>query len=124
MVVKTEYEEIEPYRTKDGSMIRELMHPNLYGCGAMSLAESVISPGRRIELHKHHESEEIYHIIEGAGLMTLGGETFPVAVGDTILIPKGAEHQMTNTSKAALKLLCCCSPAYSHDDTELLVERQ
>jgi hypothetical protein len=27
MIVKTAYREILPYRTKDGSLIRELMHP-------------------------------------------------------------------------------------------------
>jgi mannose-6-phosphate isomerase-like protein (cupin superfamily) len=52
--------------------------------------------------------------------MTLGDETFDVKVGDTVCIPPGTPHQLNNTGDIALKLLCCCSPAYSDDDTELL----
>ena len=31
----------------------------------------------------------------------------------------GAEHKLFNTGDEPLVLLCCCSPAYSHDDTVL-----
>jgi len=35
------------------------------------------------------------------------------------VIPPGAVHKLTNTGAGALKLLCCCAPAYSDDDTVL-----
>ncbi len=38
-----------------------------------------------------------------------------VKVGDAILIPPGAWHQITATE--SLKFLCCCAPPYSHEDT-------
>ena len=53
---------------------------------------------------------------------TLGGERFSVAAGDTVCIAPGTPHCIANTGDAPLKILCACSPAYSHADTELLRE--
>lgn len=118
--MKTEYSKIRPYTTKDGSVIRELMHPDIHGNRNQSLAEATIPPGSVTFLHRHHNSEEIYHITQGNGVMTLGDKKFDVTVGDTICIPPGTPHKVQNTGKTPLKLLCCCAPPYSHDDTELL----
>jgi mannose-6-phosphate isomerase-like protein (cupin superfamily) len=120
MVIKTSYHDIEPYRTKDGSLIRELMHPAVHGSRGASLAEAVVNPGRETLLHRHHGTQEIYHITEGSGHMTLGAETFSVQTGDTVFIPSGMAHGIRNTSRVRLKILCCCLPPYSHDDTEVM----
>lgn len=117
---KSRYASVQPFTTKDGSIIRELMHPSVHGNANQSLAEAVVPVGTTTQLHKHQRSEEIYHITAGTGLMTLGKETSPVGVGETICIPPGTPHRIENTGKGELKILCCCSPPYSHDDTELL----
>jgi mannose-6-phosphate isomerase-like protein (cupin superfamily) len=114
------YDEVSPYVTKDGSQIRELMHPAVHGGANQSLAEATVAPGARTTLHRHRHTEEIYHITTGSGLMTLGEESFPVAAGDTVLIAPGTPHCIRNTAAEPLRLLCCCAPAYSHEDTELL----
>ena len=118
--MKTSCETITPYVTKDGSEIRELMHPALHGNCAQSFAEATIAPGAKTRLHRHHKTEEIYHVTAGAGMMTLGNDCFAVGAGDTICILPGRAHGVENTGDTALKILCACSPAYSHDDTELL----
>ncbi len=120
--MKTAYSSAEPYVTKDGSTIRELLHPNLHGDGAQSLAEARIAPGSATLPHRHRQSEELYHITAGEGVMTLGEERFPVRVGDTVRIPPGTPHRAKNTGTDELVILCCCVPAYSHEDTELLEE--
>lgn len=116
----THYRDIEPYRTRDGSDIRELMHPAVHGNAKQSLAEATIPPGTSTHLHRHAVTEEIYHVAAGVGLMHLGDEKFPIHPGDTICIPPGTAHAVRNTGDEPLRLLCCCTPAYSHDDTELL----
>ena len=40
--------------------------------------------------------------------------------GDAILIPAGAVHTLRNTGATDLKILCCCAPPYSHEDTFLV----
>jgi mannose-6-phosphate isomerase-like protein (cupin superfamily) len=118
--MKTQYSAVPAFVTKDGSEIRELMHPSSHGNHAQSLAEAVVAPGAITRLHRHHQSEELYHIIAGRGRMTLGDVLFYVKPGDTICIPPGTPHCIENISVEALRLLCCCAPAYAHDDTELL----
>lgn len=120
MQLKTEYEKIDPYITKDGSIIRELMHPAVHGNSGQSLAEATVPAGGQTMLHKHAVAEEIYHIAEGCGIMTLGGQEFEVRTGDTVCILPGTPHRIMNTGEKELKILCCCAPAYSHDDTELM----
>jgi len=122
MAIKTEYHKIRPYTTKDDSLIRELMHPEKHGNSSLSLAEATIPAGSTTILHRHPSSHEIYHISVGSGLMTIETEKFNVKVGDTIYIPPGMPHQIQNTGKKPLKLLCCCYPPYSHADTELLTD--
>ena len=119
MTLKTRYQEIHPYRTKDGSIIRELFHPNIHGNKLQSLAEATVPVGVETLLHKHHKSEELYHIIEGEGSMVLGDEKINVIPGDTVCILPGVAHKIQNTGEVTLKILCCCSPPYSHDDTAL-----
>lgn len=120
MQLLTKYKEVESYITKDGSIIRELMHPSVHGNSNQSLAEATVPAGGKTLLHKHHLTEEIYHIIEGSGIMTLGSEEFEVKKGDTVCISPGTSHRIQNTGCTLLKILCCCAPAYSHEDTELL----
>jgi mannose-6-phosphate isomerase-like protein (cupin superfamily) len=118
--MKTSYGEVAAYVTKDGSVIRELMHPAVHGNRKQSLAEAVVESAARTALHQHALTEEIYHITAGSGLMTLGDARFAVAAGDTVCIVPGTPHCIENTGAEPLKILCACSPAYSHDDTELL----
>src|SRR5690349_25148605 len=94
--MRTRYTDVSAYQTKDGSEIRELMHPDHHGNRKQSLAEAIVHPGQETLLHKHVRTEEIYHITAGRGLMTLGEERFEVKVGDTVLIPPGTEHCIRN----------------------------
>jgi len=120
MQLITEYKEIEPYITKDGSIIRELMHPAVHGNSNQSLAEATVPAGGKTLLHKHRLTEEIYRITEGCGIMTLGSDQLEVKTGDSICILPGTPHRIQNTGNTPLKILCCCAPAYSHEDTELM----
>ncbi len=52
--------------------------------------------------------------------MILGDQKFPVAPGDTVCIPSGPTHAIHNPDSDMLLILCCCAPAYWHDDTELV----
>lgn len=118
--MKTRHSDIPPYVTKDGSVVRELMHPSVHGGRAQSLAEATVAAGRHTALHRHAITEELYHVTAGRGWMVLGDERFIVGPGDTVLIPPGTAHCLESTGPGDLVVLCCCSPAYAHEDTELL----
>ena len=110
---------VDAFTTKDGSEIRELLAHRNSCIRRQSLAEARLPPGTATTPHHHPRTEEIYYILEGQGDMRIGLETRPVNVGDAIGIPPGHVHQIRNTGDVILKFLCCCAPAYEHDDTVL-----
>ena len=110
----------EPFVTKDGSEIRELAGVPTGNSKHQSLAEATVPPGGETEEHYHRASEEIYLFTCGSGRLRLGDEESEVSVGDTVVIPPGTPHKLWNTGHEPLRLLCCCSPPYSHEDTYLI----
>ncbi len=109
--------EQKPFTTKDGSTIRSILDCANAPVANQSLAEATLPPNAATERHYHRLSEEFYFILEGNGTMEIDGESKPVTIGDAILIPPGAWHQITADAQSPLKLLCCCAPPYSHEDT-------
>lgn len=107
----------EAFITKDGSEIRELLAHRNSCIREQSLAEARLSPGAKTAAHFHRLTEEIYYIVQGTGTMTIDGEKREVGPGDAIAIPPGAVHQILNSGSETLAFLCCCAPAYEHDDT-------
>ena len=105
-----------PFTTKYGSTIRSILDAANAPVQNQSLAEAAIPAGGATQRHYHKVSEEFYFILEGTGTMEIDGETQTVQPGDGILIPPGAWHQISAPTEA-LRLLCCCAPPYSHEDT-------
>ena len=111
---------VPAFVTADGSEIRELLAYRNSAIRRQSLAEARLAPGQATTPHYHPRTEEIYYILEGAGLMQFGSELRDVIPGDAIAIPSGMAHQITNTGTGILRFLCCCAPGYEHSDTVLL----
>ncbi|MFM8281996.1 MAG: cupin domain-containing protein [Planctomycetaceae bacterium] len=111
--------EATPFTTADGSTIRELLSHRDPAIRNQSLAEARLGPGQATTPHHHAVAEEIYYILSGEALMTLGNERRPVAPGDAIAIPPGVRHTILNTGAGELVFLCTCAPGYEHADTFL-----
>jgi len=109
-----------PFITKDGSEIRSILDRTNSTAANQSLAETTLPAGAETEEHYHPQTEEIYYVLRGRGLMTLEGEKREVRPGDGILIPPGTSHRIRNIEGEPLVFLCCCSPPYSHQDTILV----
>lgn len=120
MILKTQLKDLDAYRTKDGSIIIEMMHPSRHGNRNQSLAQALVASGTCTRLRAHAQAEELYFVEAGQGIMTLGSERFEISVGDTIQIQPGEPHCLENIGEEDLVILCCSSPPYSDDDTELL----
>jgi mannose-6-phosphate isomerase-like protein (cupin superfamily) len=110
--------ELNPFITADGSQIREIVGPSWTDARNQSLAEATINSGEETLEHYHPSSEELYYFVAGTGRMRLGDtDESEVVAGDCVVIPPGTPHKLWNTGTDPLVLLCCCSPAYSDDDT-------
>ncbi|MDQ6821881.1 MAG: cupin domain-containing protein [Actinomycetota bacterium] len=113
-------EQREAFITADGSSIRELAGIPSANATNQSLAEAVVAPGATTVAHLHRRSEEIYLFTGGSGRMRLGDDESSVRAGDCVVIPPGVAHKLWADEQEPLTLLCCCAPAYSHEDTVLL----
>ncbi|ESR27006.1 cupin domain-containing protein [Lutibaculum baratangense] len=74
------------------------------GTGAMSMGLAEIPPGRKLPLH-HHEPPEIYHALEGEGLVEIDGTAHALEPGVSVFIPGNASHVTRNTGGGPLRFL-------------------
>ena len=110
-------EEAEAFTTADGSTIRELLGSPTAPVRNQSLAEATLEPGQATERHYHAEAEEIYYVVEGAGEMELDGDRRQVRRRRRGADPARRLAPDPRSPAPRLRFLCCCAPAYRHEDT-------
>ena len=54
--------------------------------------------------------EQVYHVLEGEGLMEIAGQHHVVRKHDYIFLPPGVEHAISNTGLVDLVFLVITSP--------------
>ncbi|HIG82943.1 MAG TPA: cupin domain-containing protein [Verrucomicrobia bacterium] len=106
-----------PFTTKDGSTILSILDQSNAPVRNQSLAEARLPAKKSTQRHYHKASEEFYFLLEGQAEMEIDGITKEISSGDAVLIPAGSWHQITASGDGPIRLLCCCSPPYSHEDT-------
>ncbi|MFC1910859.1 cupin domain-containing protein [Chloroflexota bacterium] len=110
----------KPFITKDTAEIREILSPGNSSIHNQSLAEATVAPGKTTEEHYHAQVEEIYYILQGKGKINIKGKIREVTAGDGIAIAPGMRHSIENIGTTDMVFLCCCSLAYTHEDTVLI----
>jgi len=103
-------------RTPHNSEIRPLIDRTTSPITQCSLAEEMLPPGCAVTPHHHRDLEEIYYIVSGAGLMTVGENSREVGAGDAVYIPRGHRHSLKNTGTEPIKLILVCGPAFFYED--------
>jgi mannose-6-phosphate isomerase-like protein (cupin superfamily) len=63
-------------------------------------------------LHYHKRTTEIYHVLEGSGVVELDGESVPVKPGSSILIKPGCRHRAVGK----LRIINVVIPAFDPAD--------
>jgi mannose-6-phosphate isomerase-like protein (cupin superfamily) len=114
------YNRVKPFMTKDTSEIREILAPGNSSIRNQSLAEAKLAPRKATEEHYHIRTEEIYYILRGKGRILIESESRDINAGDGIAILPGKKHKIENSGTRDMVFLCCCAPAYSHEDTILI----
>ena len=122
MIEISRIETAEGFVTDDGSTIHELAGRVSSPTVNQSLAQATLEVGGETTEHFHIEAEEIYYLTAGTGRLRLGEAESAVSAGDCIVIAPGTPHKLWNTGDVPLMLLCCCAPAYRHEDTVLVGE--
>jgi quercetin dioxygenase-like cupin family protein len=68
-----------------------------------------IEPGGHTPLHTHNWEHEMF-IHQGAGEIYCRGEWNPVQSGHVAFVPGSEEHQIRNSGKELLKVICLVPP--------------
>ncbi len=63
----------------------------------LTVGRCIIEPGRQNPPHRHPDSDEVLHVLQGVIDHRVDDETFPMTAGDTISIPRGSVHNARNT---------------------------
>jgi mannose-6-phosphate isomerase-like protein (cupin superfamily) len=98
-----------------GALSKPLVMPETAGSKHLDYRISMYQPMARVALHKHAVQEQIYHVLEGEGLMQIGGKPHVVRKHDVIFLPPGIEHDIENTGLIDLVFLVITSPV--NDET-------
>jgi mannose-6-phosphate isomerase-like protein (cupin superfamily) len=102
----------EPFVAADLSEIRLLVDRVNTGIGSVSLAHATVAPGAETIWHRLEDTDEIYFVLSGRGLVSVGDESRQVEPGDTVWIPADIPQKIRNLGPAPLEFLCACGPAY------------
>ncbi len=67
----------------------------------------VLEPGEAPPLHVHHDTEQIFYVMEGTGTLHIGEArtSYPVKPGDVVRIPPHTLHSIQCTGSHTLRYL-------------------
>ena len=93
-----------------GALSKPLVMPETAGARHVDYRISMYQPMAYVERHSHAVQEQVYHVLEGEGLMEIAGQKQVVRRHDVIFLPPGIEHAISNTGLVDLVFLVITSP--------------
>ena len=98
----------------DNSNFRHVLYTGKYS----QLVLMNLKPGEEIGEEVHKKVDQFFRFEKGEGVVSIDGVEHKVADGDAVIVPAGAKHNVTNTSKTKeLKLYTIYSPPEHQDGT-------
>jgi len=94
-----------------GALSKPLVLPETAGTRHVDYRISMYQPMAHVKRHKHKVQEQIYHVLDGEGMMELGNTKQVVRRHDVIFVPPGIEHSIANTGLVDLVFLVITAPA-------------
>jgi mannose-6-phosphate isomerase-like protein (cupin superfamily) len=67
--------------------------------------------GPRGRMHRHSQSDNVYLVRRGEGVLVCGGETHTIRADQVIYIPAGMPHSLSNLSDGVFEILEIYAPA-------------
>ena len=93
-----------------GALSKPLVMPETAGSRHLDYRISMYQPMAYVELHTHKVQEQIYHVLDGEGLMDIDGKKHVVRKHDVIYLPPGISHAIQNSGLTDLVFLVITSP--------------
>ena len=93
-----------------GALSKPLVMPETMHSKHLDYRISMYQPMAYVEKHSHKVQEQVYHVLEGEGLMEVGDKTHVVRKHDVIYLPPGVSHSINNTGVVDLVFIVATSP--------------
>lgn len=93
-----------------GALSKALVHPDTLGTAHIDYRISTYQPMARAKVHEHQTQEQVYHVLEGEGLMEIDGKKTLVRKNDVIFIPPKVSHAIENSGIGDLTFIVVTSP--------------
>ncbi len=81
------------------------------GCASVTQFIGLVPPGRAPD--HFHTYDEVIYILDGEGMLEIGGEQAPLRAGSCVHLPARLVHCLANTGDSELRLLAVFRPAGS-----------
>lgn len=98
--------------SKENTNFRKVIHTSQH-CQLVLMS---LLPGEEIGTEIHPDNDQFFRCDAGSGMCVIDGQEYAVEDGTAIIIPAGAEHNVTNTSDSEdLKLYTIYCPPHHKD---------
>jgi mannose-6-phosphate isomerase-like protein (cupin superfamily) len=94
-----------------GALSKELAGPTTTGSSRVDFRISRYAPAAYVGEHVHKVQEQVYYVLEGEGILTVGKEEHLMRPHDYVYLPPGVPHSFTNTGLTGLVFLVVTTPA-------------
>ena len=79
--------------------------------GAVAFLEATTAPGDGPAPHVHHDSDELFYLLEGRMRFWVGERTVEAEAGAFLFVPRGTVHAARNVGAGPVRLLAAHVPA-------------
>jgi mannose-6-phosphate isomerase-like protein (cupin superfamily) len=93
-----------------GALSKPLVMPETMHSKHLDYRISMYQPMAYVEKHSHKVQEQVYHVLEGEGLMEVGDKNQVVRKHDVIYLPPGVPHSINNPGVVDLVFIVATSP--------------
>lgn len=97
--------------------LKHLLAPWTVGSDQLWLGLSIVDVGASSNPHEH-PNEEAFYVVSGEGELAVGNARHPLTPGTAALIPGNVRHQLVNSGREPLKVLCCAAPPFERSAFE------
>ena len=103
------------YKRPEGIVSYLLVSPRTSNSQHLTTTVVELAPLGEQRVHSH-APEQVYFILEGTGVMTVGSDTQEVCSGDCVFIPSGVQHGLRNSGTSTLRYFSAAAPSFGKEE--------
>ena len=77
-------------------------------CAQSEVIMVTVEPGKAVHLHKHDDMEQVFIVVEGEGVLTIGARKRQYAImpSTVVRIPPGTLHTIRSKGRKTVRYIC------------------